>query len=83
MCVQFIARAWAVCRAGVHTEIHTRLFVGCVRCVSAPALYSRLAASRAREKEYANKKRAAYVFPGRNLSLTVDEDPKAEISSKE
>lgn len=28
-------------------------------------------------------KLAAYVFPGRNLSLTVDADPQAEISSKE
>lgn len=34
-------------------------------------------------KEYANKKLAAYIFPGRNLSLTVDADPQAEISSKE
>lgn len=41
------------------------------------------AAILALEKEYANKKLAAYVFPGRNLSLTVDADPQAEISSKE
>lgn len=34
-------------------------------------------------KEYANKKLAAYIFPCRNLSLTVDADPQAEISSKE
>lgn len=36
-----------------------------------------------RWKEYANKKLAAYIFPCRNLSLTVDADPQAEISSKE
>lgn len=41
------------------------------------------AAILALEKEYANKKLAAYIFPGRNLSLTVDADPQAEISSKE
>ncbi len=41
------------------------------------------AAIPALEKEYANKKLAAYIFPGRNLSLTVDADPQAEISSKE
>lgn len=41
------------------------------------------AAITALEKEYANKKLAAYVFPCRNLSLTVDADPQAEISSKE
>jgi len=35
------------------------------------------AAILALEKEYANKKLAAYVFPGRNLSLTVDADPQA------
>lgn len=35
------------------------------------------------EKEYANKKLAAYVLLCRNLSLTVDADPQAEISSKE
>lgn len=29
------------------------------------------------------QKLAAYIFPGRNLSLTVDADPQAEISSKE
>ncbi len=41
------------------------------------------AAILALEKEYANKKQAAYIFPRRNLSLTVDADPQAEISSKE
>lgn len=34
------------------------------------------------ENEYANKKLAAYVFPGRNLSLTVNADPQAKITSQ-
>ncbi len=39
------------------------------------------AAILALEKEYANKKLAAYVL-GRNLSLTVDADPQAEKSQQ-
>ncbi len=35
------------------------------------------------KKSTPTKKLAAYIFPGRNLSLTVDADPQAEISSKE
>lgn len=34
-------------------------------------------------KRVRQQKLAAYIFPGRNLSLTVDADPQAEISSKE
>ncbi len=39
--------------------------------------------SLALEKEYANKKAGGLRLRGRNLSLTVDADPQAEISSKE
>lgn len=34
-------------------------------------------------KRVRQQKLAAYIFPCRNLSLTVDADPQAEISSKE
>lgn len=36
-----------------------------------------------RWKRVRQQKLAAYIFPCRNLSLTVDADPQAEISSKE